>query len=424
MDSDFYFEFENNFRGSREQIMQVLSSYDGLLDYILNIDNNPSLLDIGSGRGEWMQKCNAKGFNSIGIELDLKMVNVSRNLGLNIQHGDALSFLDTFTEDSFSIVSAFHVIEHMNHENIRELLLKSKKILKPNGLLILETPSIDNILVSTKSFHIDPTHINPIHPDLLAFMIKRIGFNELKYYFINGGPLQKTEHDKLTRVLNGVAQDLVLIASKSTILDNLIFEDSNLLKRDMRLGITTLEAAIDFDNCSRNRYAHYDQTIANHDERIANHDEVIAHYDEAIFLMRKRILELERQVKNLMILQEKVHLYTISDEPQKRKIKLINLKSRLKNKFICFCRFILNTNLYKISIKKLYNIKLFFYFLRYLEKKLDKHGLRIYQYKLVRKSEKLKEDDEMVIKCDKNLETYFYKSDDAQTIFKDLNKYS
>ena len=438
MDSDFYFEFENNFRGSREQIMQVLSSYDGLLDYILNIDNNPSLLDIGSGRGEWMQKCNAKGFNSIGIELDLKMVNVSRNLGLNIQHGDALSFLDTFTEDSFSIVSAFHVIEHMNHENIRELLLKSKKILKPNGLLILETPSIDNLLVSTKSFHIDPTHINPIHPDLLAFMIKRIGFTESKYYFINGGPLQNTEHDKLTRVLNGVAQDLVLIASKSTNLDNLIFEDSNLLQRDMRLGITTLDAAIDFDNCSRNRYAHYDasianhdesianhdKTIANHDKTIANHDQVIAHYDEAIFLMRKRILELERQVKNLMMLQEKVHLYTMRHEPQKRKIKLINLKSRLKNKFICLCRFILNTNLYKISIRKLYNIQLFFYFLRYLEKKLDKHGLRIYQYKLVRKSEKLKEDYEMVIKFDKNLETYFYKSEDAQSIFKDLHKYS
>ena len=52
MDPDFYTEFENNFRGSREQIINVLSNYDGLIDYILNIDNNPSLLDIGSGRGE------------------------------------------------------------------------------------------------------------------------------------------------------------------------------------------------------------------------------------------------------------------------------------------------------------------------------------------------------------------------------------
>ena len=86
MDSDFYTQFENNFRGSREQIMEVLSSYDGLIDYVLNLDKNPSLLDIGSGRGEWIQKCNAKGFNSIGIELDSKMVHDCRNLNLNIKY--------------------------------------------------------------------------------------------------------------------------------------------------------------------------------------------------------------------------------------------------------------------------------------------------------------------------------------------------
>ena len=46
-------------------------------DYILTIDNDPSLLDIGSGRGEWMQKCNAKGFRSIGIELDYRYIEIN-----------------------------------------------------------------------------------------------------------------------------------------------------------------------------------------------------------------------------------------------------------------------------------------------------------------------------------------------------------
>ena len=146
-------------------------------------------------------------------------------------------------------------------------------------MLIFETPSIDSLLVSTKSFHIDPTHINPIHPDLLAFMIKRTGFTKLKYYFMNGGPLQNADSDKLTTVLNGVAQDLVLIASKSKVIDNSIFDDRNLLQRDMRLAKTTLEAAIDFDNYAMNRYAQY---------------------DEAIFIMRKRIIELERQLEFFM----------------------------------------------------------------------------------------------------------------------------
>ena len=90
MDSDFYTEFENNFRGSREQIINVLSNYDGLIDYILDSDSKSSLLDIGSGRGDWIQKCNAKGFKSIGLELDPKMVNDCKKLNLNIKQRSAI----------------------------------------------------------------------------------------------------------------------------------------------------------------------------------------------------------------------------------------------------------------------------------------------------------------------------------------------
>ena len=398
MDSDFYTEFENNFRGSREQIINILSNYDGLIDYILNIDSNPSLLDIGSGRGEWIQKCNAKGFKSIGIELDPKMVNDCKKINLNVKEGDALSLLDEFDEDSFSIVSAFHVIEHMSYENINELLIKSKRILKPKGLLILETPSIDNLIVSSKSFYIDPTHINPIHPDLLAFIIKRTGFTKLKYYFINGGPLQKSEEDSLTRVFNGVAQDLALIASKSNLLDNV-----NLIERDIRLGITTLEAAIDFDNYSRNRYAQY---------------------DEAVFLMRKRIIVLERKLEHYIGFYDKSML-SILIKIFRRVKRLINsLNVRFKNIIKDFLGFLNNKNFYINIMKKIYKIQYIYFILRYLEKIIDKIGFRIYNFKFVKKSKKIKEDSELVRKSDRYLSNYFNSSLEAKNILKDLNKHS
>ena len=403
MDSDFYTEFENNFRGSREQIINVLSNYDGLIDYILNIDNHPSLLDIGSGRGEWIQKCNAKGFKSIGLELDTKMVNDCKKLNLDIKQGDALSLLDDFSEDSFSIISAFHVIEHMNHKNIKELLIKSKRILKPKGLLILETPSIDNLIVSSKSFHIDPTHINPIHPDLLAFMIKRSGFDRLKYYFINGGPLQNSEADLLTRVFNGVAQDVVLVGSKSNQIDNSIFENPNLIIRDMSVGLTSLEAAIEFDNYSRNRYAQY---------------------DEAIFLMRKRITCLERQLQHYTRLYDQNFYSILIKIIRKVKSKVFTFYVRFKNKIKSFFRFQFNNKSYINFIKRIYKIQSIFYLLRYLEKILDHIGFRVYQYKLVKKSKKMKEDFELVAKHDSYLATYFNSSDDAKNILKDLNKNS
>tara|TARA_Y100001968_G_C19349576_1_gene713886 strand:- start:96 stop:1307 length:1212 start_codon:yes stop_codon:yes gene_type:complete len=403
MDSDFYVEFENNFRGSREQIINVLANYDGLIDYILSIDKNPSLLDIGSGRGEWIQKCNAKGFKSIGIELDSRMVKDCKNLNLNIKQGDALSLLDDFHEDSFSIVSAFHVIEHMNYANIDELLIKCKRILKPDGLLILETPSIDNLIVASKSFHIDPTHINPIHADLLAFMVKRTGFTTVECYFINGGPLQNSEADLLTRVFNGVAQDIVLIATKSNLLDNSNFDNINLIKRDMNTGITTLQAAIDFDNCSRNH---------------------IAQYDEAIFIMRKRIIALERQLEHYINLYNRSPISILVKIPSKIKSLFLNFKNKIKNKLRSFLRYLFNRKVYIIFIKRIYKIQYLFYILRYLEKLLDRLGVRIYKYKFVKKSKKEKEDFDLVLKHDIYLLNYFNASEDSKSILQDLKKYS
>ena len=403
MDPDFYTDFENNFRGSREQIIDVLSNYDGLIDYILTMDNDPSLLDIGSGRGEWIQKCNAKGFNSIGLELDAKMVNDCRKLNLNIQEGDALSLLDEFGEDTFSIVSAFHVIEHISHENLKKLIIHAKRILKPEGLLILETPSIDNLMVSSKSFHIDPTHINPIHPDLLSFMIKRVGFTKLKYYFINGGPLQNSQADSLTRVFNGVAQDLVLIASKSRILDNSIFDHMNLIERDMSLGITSLEAAIDFDNFSSNRYAQY---------------------DEAIFIMRNRILDIERKLQHYRRLYDMSLLSILVKIFSRLKRLIVSLNLRFKNMIKRFLNYLTNENLHVKIIKKIYKVKSMYIIYRLLEKIIDKLGFRIYHFKFVKKSRKIKEDCELVAKSDRYLENYFNSSEESKNILKDLDKYS
>ena len=76
----------------------------------------------------------------------------------------------------------------------------------------METPNIDNLLVSSKSFHIDPTHINLIHPDLIAFDLNKAGFSHVKTYNINCGPLKDATPLKITRVFNGVAQDLCIVA--------------------------------------------------------------------------------------------------------------------------------------------------------------------------------------------------------------------
>ena len=247
MKSDFYLEFENKFRGNRKNIINKLSIYDSLIDLYIRNNKEISLLDIGCGRGEFLERWNKKIPNSIGIEQDQNMINLCESLGLNILKGEALEILYSLESGSISLITIFHMIEHIESKKLTLLLEECHRVLKDDGILIIETPSIDNLLVSSKLFYIDSTHINHINPDRIIFDINCAGFIKANYYFINGGPLQNSSSLKLTRILNGVAQDLSIIACKSQEISDCIFNINLDWERNLSQAPTTLEAATNFD---------------------------------------------------------------------------------------------------------------------------------------------------------------------------------
>ena len=247
MKSDFYLQFENKFRGNRETIASKLSIYDSLIELYVENHTEISLLDIGCGRGEWLEKCKEIIPQSLGIEQDINMINLCQNLGLNVISGDAIEVLRELHSGSQSVISIFHMIEHLGCEELNLLLDECYRVLKDDGLMIVETPSIDNLLVSSKLFYIDSTHVTHINPDRIKFELESIGFSQANYYFINGGPLQNAESRKLTRILNGVAQDLLIVACKGQSLSNLIFHNHNDWENKLSQAPTTLEAATNFD---------------------------------------------------------------------------------------------------------------------------------------------------------------------------------
>ena len=75
MDQDFYFNFEEKFRGSRENIIDRISIYDALIELIIKQNQENKFLDIGCGRGEWLQKWGHKVSTCVGIEVDTNMTN-------------------------------------------------------------------------------------------------------------------------------------------------------------------------------------------------------------------------------------------------------------------------------------------------------------------------------------------------------------
>jgi SAM-dependent methyltransferase len=399
MDSTFYVEFEDNFRGSLEQIYAIFSNYDGLIQHILDIDNEPSLLDIGCGRGEFLRKCSKLGYQAQGIEINPQMAAICRNYGLDVQEGDAMTLLKDLPDDNFSLITAFHLIEHVNFESISFLLKECKRILKPNGILILETPSIDNLSVSSRSFYIDPTHINPVNPDLFVFLLKRIGFDMAKNFYINGGPLQNEDYDSLTRVFNGVAQDLMTLATKSHCSTKLLVENFS-WEKSLKLGLTTLDACVQFDHYMRNKSLVQQQAISD---------------------LRRRIFALE----NRLLTITKSPLFILFEFFQKLQFLI---SSRLRKKKYKFSKFILQLSRYSFStiyiildiiLKK--NKKLMFLFLFFLNKITMKLGYRINNNNLLKKSLKVKEDKSFVDRNEKQLCNYYKQSSRSQRIFKHLN---
>ena len=90
MESDFYLEFENKFRGNRQNLINKLSIYDSLIDLFIRTNTEISLLDIGCGRGEFLQRWNKKIPNSLGIDQDQNMIDLCKNLGLMVFYNNVV----------------------------------------------------------------------------------------------------------------------------------------------------------------------------------------------------------------------------------------------------------------------------------------------------------------------------------------------
>ena len=216
MDPDFYRALEDRFRGSRELIKSRLQVYLPFIEPLKEAYPDLHAIDLGCGRGEWLEILGERGFQAQGVDLNAGMLSACRDLGLKVQTGDALSFLKKLSDESQVIVSAFHLVEHIPFEDLQEIVKESLRVLKPTGLLILETPNPENIIVGTSSFYMDPTHTSPIPPDLLAFLPEYYGYHKTKILRLQETPeIRELENLSFLDVLNGTSPDYAIVAQKN-----------------------------------------------------------------------------------------------------------------------------------------------------------------------------------------------------------------
>lgn len=217
MSDHFYKAFEDQFRGSRELIKERLRAYQPFLENLKSIAPDVQALDLGCGRGEWLELLAELKISAKGIDLDEGMLADCKKLGLAVEQGNALTLLSQQAEQSLSLISGFHLVEHLGNADLQTLIKEAHRVLKPGGLLILETPNTENITVATINFYFDPSHLRPIPAKLLQFLTLHAGFARSKVIGLQESPELRNglRTPSLFDVLNEASPDYAVIAQKA-----------------------------------------------------------------------------------------------------------------------------------------------------------------------------------------------------------------
>jgi O-antigen chain-terminating methyltransferase len=174
-----YFTFEERYRGSEAEIRRHHRRY------LRHVAGQGPILDIGCGRGEFLELLREGGIAARGVDADLDMVLLCRDKGLDVVHDDLFRLLDTVADGSLGAVFSSQVIEHLAPAAVLRLVDGARRKLRPGGMLILETINPRCLTVFARSFFLDPSHVWPCHPDTMRFVLETRGFTDIATEFFN-----------------------------------------------------------------------------------------------------------------------------------------------------------------------------------------------------------------------------------------------
>jgi SAM-dependent methyltransferase len=202
-----YIRFEDRHRGSQEEIKWKQRNY---LPYFK--DKGP-VLDIGCGRGEFLELLREAQIPASGVDTNPEMVDHCSAKGLKVFHSDGQDYLESLPDQSLGGIILSQVIEHLDYESLREMVRLGLDKLIPGGILLAETINPQCLSTFSGAFYLDLSHHNPIHPEAARFLWESIGFLKVNIIYVSPFPeemkLQEmvrreddSYEDELARVLN------------------------------------------------------------------------------------------------------------------------------------------------------------------------------------------------------------------------------
>ncbi len=195
--------FEDRFRGSRDDIRARLA------DYLPIFDGASDVLDLGCGRGEFLDLLRERGVSARGLDNNHEMVEICRARGLTVDEGDALAFLENLDDGAIGGLIATQVVEHLAPDYLLALIQTAYYKLRPGSKLVLETINPSCWIAFFESYIRDITHVRPLHPDTLGYYVSASGFQRVAVQFRSPVP----EDQRLALLPDGDVRHEVLNAN-------------------------------------------------------------------------------------------------------------------------------------------------------------------------------------------------------------------
>lgn len=179
--------FYERMRGESSSLKDKFKHRYEILEEILGeklMGKSLRCLDLGCGRGEWLQVLFENGHEVLGVDDDERMSHVCRLKGLETRTGEVLESLKLMEESTFDVISMFHLAEHLDLNTICGVLEEVSRIGRNDAIFIIEVPNVHNPFLSSTNFYLDPTHRTKLPLELLEHLLETFGYQLVHARFL------------------------------------------------------------------------------------------------------------------------------------------------------------------------------------------------------------------------------------------------
>lgn len=210
-----YTGFENRFRGSEDAVKIQLE------EYLPFFKKGKKVVDLGCGRGEFLDLLKSKWIDAEGIDINEQMVTICKDKGLSCRKGDILEQLIEYANGSLGGIFSSQVIEHLPPPYLKRLLELAFEKLEPSAPVVLETINPTSVFALVQIYHLDISHKQPIHPQALKYMLESSGFEDVQIQY--SAPLE----EEMLKTLPGADEHTALLNQNIDSLNKLLYAPPN-----------------------------------------------------------------------------------------------------------------------------------------------------------------------------------------------------